>query len=58
MVTLQENLKQLESNREKAAKELKDLQESTTPLDVEVKEKEKIKSECVKKNRYVCIVRN
>ncbi|KPI94471.1 DNA repair protein RAD50 [Papilio xuthus] len=58
LVNLQENLKQLESNREKALVELKELQDGTAPLEVDLKEKEKIKSECVKKNRAAIDVKN
>ncbi|KPJ15214.1 DNA repair protein RAD50 [Papilio machaon] len=58
LVNLQENLKQLESNREKALVELKELQDATAPLELDLKEKEKIKTECVKKNRAAIDVKN
>ncbi|CAK1580166.1 unnamed protein product [Parnassius mnemosyne] len=58
LVNLQETQKQLESNREKALVELKELQDSIAPLELEVKEKEKVKSECVKKNRSAIDVKN
>ncbi|XP_068633110.1 DNA repair protein RAD50-like [Battus philenor] len=58
LVTLNENLKQLETNREKAIVELKELQDSIEPLEIELKEKDKTKSECVKKNRAAIDVKN
>ncbi|GBP22396.1 DNA repair protein RAD50 [Eumeta japonica] len=49
--TLQENLKQSESNHEKYIIELKSLQDSIGLLEVELKEKENVKSSAVNKNR-------
>ncbi|CAH2048564.1 unnamed protein product, partial [Iphiclides podalirius] len=58
LVTLQESLKQLETNREKALTELKELQDTTAPLELELKEKKKIKTECVRKNRGAIDIKN
>ncbi|CAH0715635.1 unnamed protein product, partial [Brenthis ino] len=51
LCNLQETQKQLESNREKFLVELKELQDGIEPLELDLKEKEKTKSEAVKKNR-------
>ncbi|XP_063536306.1 DNA repair protein RAD50-like isoform X2 [Cydia strobilella] len=48
---LQETLKQLQANSEKYGLELKQLQDATGALKAELKEKENVKTETVKKNR-------
>lgn len=51
LVNLQENLKELESKKEKYAEELKELEAGVGPLEKDLKEKQNAKNEVVKESR-------